>query len=169
MLSGIVTDNQTIIKPTTSLPAVIKYKLAYRTTEGYTATFKIAIGEQVSVNTIMGMAMIKPALFSLNLKDHVVDPGVLDTNPFEVVYKPTIRSTQDFRNLNTSEPKKLSTNSGNHITLANVVLACKTAVFGSNPVSSDKITKDTSKPELADSEPQSKPIQAAEIPGYDLV
>jgi hypothetical protein len=61
MLSGIVSDNQTIIKPTIALPAVIEHKLAYKTTEGYTATFKIAIGEQVSVNTIMGMAMIKPA------------------------------------------------------------------------------------------------------------
>jgi hypothetical protein len=119
MLSGTVSDNQMIIKPTTqhSLPAVIKYKLAYKNTEGYTATFKIAIGEQVSVNTILGMAMIKPAFFSLDLKDHVVDPRVLDTNSFEVIYKPTIISTPDFRNLDTSEPKNLSANSSNHMTL----------------------------------------------------
>jgi hypothetical protein len=56
----------------------------------------------ISVNTIMGMSMIKPAKLSLDLNDNAIDPGVLDTEPVPVTYKQTIKSIPDFQNLEAS-------------------------------------------------------------------
>jgi hypothetical protein len=41
------------------------------------------------------MPMIKPAKPSLDLTDNVVEAGVLDIEPFPVIYRPTIRSAPD--------------------------------------------------------------------------
>jgi hypothetical protein len=98
VLSGIVTDpeGKTTIKSTASLPPVIEYWLPYCTKEGHRTTLKIALGHHVSVNTIIGMPMIEPAKLSLDLMDNVVEAGVLDAEPFLVLYRPTIRSAPDF-------------------------------------------------------------------------
>jgi hypothetical protein len=103
-LSGVVSDKEgkTQHQPTASLPAIIEYYMPYKSKEGYQTTLKIALGEMVSVNTIMGMSMIKPAKLSLDLNDNVIDPGVLDTEPFPVTYKQTIKSIPDFQNLETA-------------------------------------------------------------------
>jgi hypothetical protein len=63
VLSGIVTDpeGKTIIKPTASLPAVIEYWLPYCNKEGHHTTLKITLGHNDSINTIIGMPMIKTA------------------------------------------------------------------------------------------------------------
>jgi hypothetical protein len=60
----VVSDNgATTVKPTTTLPAIIEYFLPYRSKEGYDrTTLKIALGEMVSVNTIIRMSFIKTAL-----------------------------------------------------------------------------------------------------------
>jgi hypothetical protein len=81
VLSGIVTDTEgkSTVKPTTTLPDIIEYWLPFRTKEGHRTTLKIALGHHVSVNTIIGMPMIKPAKLSLDLTDNVVKAGVLDT------------------------------------------------------------------------------------------
>jgi hypothetical protein len=86
-LSRVVSDKdgKTQHQPTASLPAIIEYYLPHKSKEGYQTTLKIALGEMVSVNTIMGMSMTKPAKLSLDLNDNVVDPGVLDTEPFRLL------------------------------------------------------------------------------------
>jgi hypothetical protein len=89
-LSGIVTENKESgvisMKPTATLPAIIEYWLPFLTKEGHRTTLKIALGKVVLVNTIIGMPMIKPAKLSSNLIDDVVESGVLDTEPFPVIY-----------------------------------------------------------------------------------
>jgi hypothetical protein len=92
-----------------SLPAIIEYYLPYKSKEGYQTTLKIALGELVSVNTNMGMCMIKPAKLSMDLNDNVIDPGVLDAEPFPITYKSTIRSSPDFQNLEAAGTKTLAT------------------------------------------------------------
>jgi hypothetical protein len=105
ILSGIVSDeaSEESLKPTSTLPAVIEYHIPYLSREGYRTSLKIALGKGVSVNTIIGMSMIRPAKFSLDLTDNVMESGVLDTTPFPINYKPTIKSMPDFSNLDEEE------------------------------------------------------------------
>jgi hypothetical protein len=106
-LLGIVTENKengvTSMKPTATLPAIIEYWLPFLTKEGHRTTLKIALGKFVSVNTIIGMPMIKPAKLSLDLIDNVVESGVLDTEPFPVIYRPTIQSKPDFSEIGSND------------------------------------------------------------------
>jgi hypothetical protein len=61
--------------------------------------------------------MIRPAKLSLDLVDDVVESGVLDTEPFPVAYRPTIRSIPDFSKTNSDSNKLLLTHSSlDHIT-----------------------------------------------------
>jgi len=108
-LSGIVTENKdgtSMVKPTATLPAIIEYWLPYVTKKGHRTTLKIAPRKLVSVNTIMGMPMLGPAQLSLDLRDNVVESGVLDCEPFPVTYRPTSQSKPDFKHVN-SDNKKL--------------------------------------------------------------
>jgi hypothetical protein len=129
-LSGIITDpaGKATIKPTASLPAIIEYWLPFRTKEGHRTTLKIALGHHVSVHTIIGMPMIKPAKLSLDLTDNVVEAGVLDAELFLVIYCPTLRSAPDFSNMDSEGTKLLITNSTlDHITVEEVI-ACRVAL-----------------------------------------
>jgi hypothetical protein len=118
-LSGIVSDSSDkkatkpipAMKPTSILPAIIEYHMPYKSREGYQTSLKIALGDNVSVNTIIGLSMIRPAKFSLDLSDDVMEPGVLDTEPFPVIYKPTIRSMPDFSNVDEAAIKSLHSSS----------------------------------------------------------
>jgi hypothetical protein len=94
-------------KPTSTLPAVIEYHMPYTSKEGYQTSLKIALGKGVSVNTIIGMSMIRPAKLSLDLSDDVMEAGALDTTPFPIIYKPTIRTMPDFSNVDEAELKSL--------------------------------------------------------------
>jgi hypothetical protein len=110
-LSGIVSDDDdsatSSIKPTSTLPAIIEYHMPYKSKEGYQTSLKIALGKGVSVNTIIGLSMIRPAKFSLDLTDDVMEPGVLDTVPFPLTFKPTIKSLPDFSNVDEAQIKSL--------------------------------------------------------------
>jgi hypothetical protein len=82
----------------------------------------------VSVNTIIGMPMIKPAKLSLDLIDNVVESGVLDTEPFPVIYRPTIQSKPDFSKIGSDNTKLLTTNlEYGHITSSDAT-ACRVAL-----------------------------------------
>jgi hypothetical protein len=136
VLSGIVTDTEgkSTVKPTTTLPAIIEYWLPFRTKEGHRTMLKIALGHHVSVNTIIGMPMIKPAKLSLNLSDNVVKAGVLDTEPFPVIYRPTIRSAPDFSQVHYDGAKLLVTDSPlDHITADEASRACTIALIEAKP------------------------------------
>jgi uncharacterized Zn finger protein (UPF0148 family) len=135
MLSGIVTETEgkSTVKPTTTLPAIIENWLPFRTKEGHRTTLKIALGHHVSVNTIIGMPMIKPAKLSLDLSDNVVEAGVLDTEPFPVIYRPTIWSAPDFSKVHSDDAKLLVTDSPlDHIT-ADEGRACTVALIKAKP------------------------------------
>jgi hypothetical protein len=89
---------------------------------------KIALGKFVSVNTIIGMPMIKPAKLSLDLVDNVVESGVLDTEPFPVIFRPTIQSSPDFSKIGSDDTKLLTANPEyGHITKADAT-ACRIAL-----------------------------------------
>jgi hypothetical protein len=130
-LSGIVSDKEgsiTEMKPTATLPAIIEYWLPFLMKEGHRTTLKIALGKSVLVNTIIGMPMIRPAKLSLDLVDDVVKSCVLDTEPFPVAHRPTIRSISDFSETNSDSNKLLLTHSSlDHIT-AEDATACRVAL-----------------------------------------
>jgi hypothetical protein len=111
-LSGIVLGDEEKAEkhPSTILPMVIEYWLPFLTKEGHKTTFKIALGNQVSVNTIIGISMIRPAKLSFDITDNVVESGLLDTEPFPVIYRPTIKSAPDFSKVNSDDPKLFSSN-----------------------------------------------------------
>jgi hypothetical protein len=61
-LSGVVSsdDPKSKIETTqTVLPAIIEYHMPYMSTQGSATSFKVAIGPNVAVNTIIGMSMIR--------------------------------------------------------------------------------------------------------------
>jgi hypothetical protein len=62
-LSGIVHGDKEKAKkqPPATLPIVIEYWMPFLTKEGHKTTLKIALGCNVSVNTIIGMPMIRAA------------------------------------------------------------------------------------------------------------
>jgi hypothetical protein len=103
VLSGIVKDND---KPsessspsnpntTTTLPAIIEYFTPYTTKEGAPVTLKIALGNNVGVNTIMGLSTIKNARLSFDLDSNMFQAGILNDGTFKVLFKPTSRSIPD--------------------------------------------------------------------------
>jgi hypothetical protein len=132
-LSAIITENKengvTSMKPTATLPAIVEYWPPFLMKEGHRTELKIALGKFVSVNTIIGMPMIKPAKLSLDLIDSVVESGVLDTEPFPVIYRPTIQSKPDFSKIGSNDTKLLTTNSDKygHITSSDAT-ACSVAL-----------------------------------------
>jgi hypothetical protein len=128
IVSGIVSDeaSEKSLKPTSTLPAVIEYHMPYLTREGDRTSLKISLGKGVSINTNIGMSMIRPAELSLDLMDDVMEPGVLDTIPFPINYKPTIRLMPDFSNLNEVELK--SRCSLPATVTANDVVVCRTYI-----------------------------------------
>ena len=97
-LSGIVKDDATAQALSTSLPAVIEYHMPYKSKTGASTSFKVALGSQVAVNTIIGMSMIRAGKFSLDLEADVMDPGILDTAPFPLIFKPASCSVPDLSN-----------------------------------------------------------------------
>jgi uncharacterized Zn finger protein (UPF0148 family) len=86
-LSGGVSQNEAdplSAKLVTTLPAIIEYYMPYPSKQGHPTSFKVAIGDNVAVNTLIGMSMICPAKFSLDLEDNVINSGILDAEPFPV-------------------------------------------------------------------------------------
>lgn len=86
-LSGVVGKDDNY-KPTTLLPAVIEYYLSHNTKQDTSASFKVALGKNVAVNTIIGFATIKAAKLNLDVENDVITSSVLSTGPMPVVYKP---------------------------------------------------------------------------------
>jgi hypothetical protein len=140
-LSGIVhgDEEKTSKQPSAILPIVIEYWMPFLTKEGHKTTLKIALGNQVSVNTIIGMPMIRPAKLSFDLVDNVVEPGILDTEPFPVIFRPTIQSAPDFSTVASDDPKLFITNQNfDHVT-SSAVKACILAM--SNDIATSEFAK----------------------------
>ena len=92
-------------------------------------SFKVVIGDNVAVNTLIGMSMIRPGKFSLNLEDNVIDSGVLDTEPFPVTYKQTNRSLPNLSALGTdTNNRTLKASLIPHVSIKSIK-ACITQAF----------------------------------------
>jgi hypothetical protein len=105
-LSGIVSSKDDepskVDKLCTVLPAVIKYYTPHTSKQGHPTSFKVAMGDNIAINTLLGMSMICPAKFSLDLEDDVINSSILDTVPFPVTYKQTNRSLPNLASLTDS-------------------------------------------------------------------
>ena len=101
-LSGVVNENtkqdESKNNPVTLLKAVIEYNMPIKTKQGHATSFKVALVAGVGVNTIMGMSMIRPGKFTLDIEDDVVTSGVLDCSPLPVTYKSVQRTMPNFNN-----------------------------------------------------------------------
>jgi hypothetical protein len=131
-LSGVVSQNEadpSSAKLVTTLPAIIEYYMPYPSKQGHPTSFKVAIGDNVAVNTLIGMSMIRPAKFSLDLEDNVIDSGILDAEPFLVTYKQTTRSLPNFASVtNSSAEQTLVTLANPHVSI-DTIKACITQAF----------------------------------------
>jgi hypothetical protein len=134
-LSGVVSnddgDAALSEKLVTTLPAVIEYYMPYPSKQGHPTSFKVAIGDNVAVNTLIGMSMIRPAKFSLDLEDDVIDSGILDTAPFPVTYKQTTRSMPNMASVTNSSEHTLATFTHSHVTLE-TIKSCISQAFPSS-------------------------------------
>jgi hypothetical protein len=98
--------------------------------QGHPTSFKVAIGDNIAVNTLIGMRMICPAKFSLDLKDNAINSGILDTKPFPVTYKQTNCLLLNFASIMNSAEKTLLTLSKPHVS-TETIKACITQAFPS--------------------------------------
>jgi hypothetical protein len=131
-LSGVVSNDESdpakAEKLVTTLPAIIEYYMPHASKQGHPTSFKVAIGDNVAVNTLIGMSMIRPAKFSLDLEDDVIDSGILDTEPFPVTYKQTDRSLPNFAAIMNSTEQTLVTQTKPHISME-TIRACIAQAF----------------------------------------
>ena len=131
MVSNDDGDNTQSEKLVTTLPAVIEYFMPHPSKQGQPTSFKVAIGDNVAVNTLIGMSMIRPAKFSLDLEDNVIDNGILDTEPFPVTYRQTTRSLPNLASLTNSSEQTLASFSRPHVTFETIE-SCSTQAFPSS-------------------------------------
>jgi hypothetical protein len=132
-LSGIVSPEDTKKDDETwhqtILPVVMGYHMPYLSKSGSAMSFKVAIGPNTAVNTIIRMSMIKAHKFSLDMEDDIIDSGILDTNPCTVIYKPTVRAMPNTLNSN-DENKALHIDHDNHVPIE-TINTCSTQAFPS--------------------------------------
>jgi hypothetical protein len=133
-LSGVVSHDESdpakAEKLVTTLPAIIEYYMPHASKQGHPTSFKVAIGDNVAVNTLIGMSMIRPAKFSLDLEDDVIDSGVLDAAPFPVTYKQTSRSLPNFASIANAAKQTLVSITQPHVSME-VISACISQAFPS--------------------------------------
>jgi hypothetical protein len=96
--------------------------------QGHPTSFKVAIGNNVAVDTLIGMSMIRPTKFSLDLKDNLTDSGILDTEPFPVTFKQTTRSLPNLASIGNSSKHSLATFLQAHVTME-TIKACIAEAF----------------------------------------
>jgi len=91
MLSGVVEGKEDAIK--CRLPVVVEYYIPYKhrtipmTGPTDNLSIRIALGHEVGVNTIIGMASIMGAEMSLDTTNRVICSKVWNVQPIPVVYK----------------------------------------------------------------------------------
>lgn len=149
-LSGVVGNSSAEYKPTTELPAVIEYRLACKTKSGSSASFKVALGKHVAVNTILGFATIQAAKFSLDMDNEVVTSSVLDIKPLKVSFRPVRCDPEpDF----SAAPASITTDSTIHHINVKDVLQCYNSTFNT-----DDDKKEDQKPVAAEVKNENAPV-----------
>ena len=129
-LSGVVAEEAKSTnkkKIATMLKAVIEYHMPLKTKQGHVTLLKVALGDGVGVNTIMGMSMICPAKLNLDVVDDVVTSRILDCAPFPVTYKSVQKSMPNFNN-NEGESTVL-TSVNNKSQMINLIKLCIKEAF----------------------------------------
>ena len=90
-LAGIVEvseKNENSVPVGCELKAVIELHMPYKTTTGVGSTsIKFAIGNQVSVNCLIGMSFIQMAKLHIDLEDNVVESSVLQMDPIKLSFQ----------------------------------------------------------------------------------
>jgi hypothetical protein len=110
--------------------------MPYMSTQGSATSFKVDIGPNVAVNTIIGMSMIQAGKFSsLDVKDNMIDSGVLYTTPFKVTYKPTIRSLPSSLTSSNDYSKTFATISEDTHVHSSTIQACIIEAFTASSAS----------------------------------
>jgi hypothetical protein len=84
-LSRIVEQNSASV--TTNLLVAFKFKLPYFTKEGTPTTFMVAVGPNVTVNTVLGLPFIKQTKMIIDMADQVAELRALDTLPFPIDFR----------------------------------------------------------------------------------
>jgi len=82
ILSGIVQYNAHSF--TTDLSVAFQFHLPYLTKDGSPTSFVVAIGPQVSVNTVLGLPLITATGMIIDYIDNVVEAKHLDCPPFKI-------------------------------------------------------------------------------------
>ena len=82
-------NNKAKDEVTYKLPVVSEYYTQYKTSQGRTVTFKVAISPNIIVNTTIGVPVIKPSGLSLDVTNDIITPGLLETETFKVIFKNT--------------------------------------------------------------------------------
>ncbi len=98
--------------------------------QGHPTSFKVAIGDNVAVNTLIGMSMIRPAKFSLDLEDDVIDSSILVAAPFPVTYEQAGRSLPNFASIANAAKQTLVSITQPHVSME-VISACISQAFPS--------------------------------------
>ena len=131
-LTGIVGNEgntaETLYKPTTTLPAIIEYHLPMKTKDGTPTSLKIALGNKVSVNTILGLSTIKSAKMSLDLDANVIVSKILDHEPFGIQFKPTSKGIPNLDQVNITNLTSLMNGNDKSIKASNAI-NCYTSEF----------------------------------------
>ena len=87
VLSGIVQKGEEAV--TTELEVCFQFHLPYKTRKGGDASFMIATGPHVSVNTILGLPFVFATGAILDFVDMVVECKYLDCLPFPIDFRRT--------------------------------------------------------------------------------
>jgi hypothetical protein len=84
-LNGIVEQNGESI--TTELLVAFKFKLPYFTKDGNATTFMVAVGPNITVNTILDLPFIKQTKMIVDAADQVAELLALDALPFPISFR----------------------------------------------------------------------------------
>jgi hypothetical protein len=87
ILSGVVSNDAKITRVVTHLPAVVEFHLPYKTMSGQPTSLQIAIGDDVSVNCLLGLSFIRTTHLVLDSHDNVIESYILNVEPFPIYYK----------------------------------------------------------------------------------
>ena len=73
---------------TIELPVIVTFHMPCRTKmENRPTTFSVAIGKNMAINLLIGMAFIRSAKMVIDFDDHVVEAKALSTKPFDLIYR----------------------------------------------------------------------------------
>ena len=106
------------------LKAVVEFFMPYETEEGVETTLKIAIGNDVAVNALIGMSFIQSAKIKMDFVNNVIKSAVLNTDPIEIRYMKPGRHMP--KNVHSGQDADASTliSSGTTMSIMATILAC---------------------------------------------